>query len=95
MTFVSRTALTAGTAAFSASTSDLKVDLPGGKLIESLGLRLPSDRGNGSRRASHEFSQVILHAHDDSLRLSSPVNYKALFILFDPPQNLPELSPGG
>jgi hypothetical protein len=85
----------AAKAAFPASTSDLKVDLPEGKLIEPLGLRLPSDRGNGRRRASHEFSQVILHAHDDSLRLSSAIHYKAFFILLDPPQNLPELSPGG
>jgi hypothetical protein len=84
-----------GKAALLASTSDLQVDLPEGKLIEPLGLRLPPDRGNGSRRACHKFPQVILHAHDDSLRLSSLINYKALFILFDPAQNLPELSPGG
>jgi hypothetical protein len=95
MTFVSRTALTGGTAAFPARTPDLQVDLPEGKLIEPLRLGLSTEGGDGRRGAFHKLLQVILDAHDDGLWLASLIDDKALFILFDALKNLPELSPGG
>ena len=57
-------------------------------------LRLPSEGSNGCRRASQEFFQVILHTHDDSLRLTSPVYHKAFLISLDSSEDLPELGAG-
>jgi hypothetical protein len=92
-TFVSRTALTTRTTSFPAIATNLQIDFPQRKLIDSLGFRLPLDGGQG-RWFLHEVPEVVLDAHNDGLRLPAPVDHKPLSILLDPPQDLPELGPG-
>jgi len=93
MRFVSRTALTNRTASFPAIATDLDINFPQGKLIESLGLRLALDCGQG-RRLLYEVPEVVLHTHNDGLRLTAPVHDKPLLILLDSLQDLAELGPG-
>ena len=60
MTFVSKTALTGGMAAFPASMFDLEVSFPEGELVESPRLGLPAEGGDGSRRALRKLLQIFL-----------------------------------
>ena len=94
-TFVSRTALMGGTAAFPASAPDHQIDFPEGELIDPLRLRLAPEGGKGRRGVRHELSQVIFHAHNDGLRLPAPVDHEPLLILLDTSQDLAELGSGG
>ncbi len=93
-TFVSRTALTPGTASVLAVASDLDVYLPQGELIEPLGFCPALNRRKGPR-ALHEVPEVILDAHNYRLRFPALIDDKALLIVFDPPEDLSELGPGG